>query len=323
MLYDLRLRIVTRYGAPAAQGRHIARVAPRDAPGVQRVLRATVTIAPDPDERWEREDFFGNGEVEFAFRRPHDRVALRMEARVERLALGMPPATSTPLAALAAELAGSRDLGPLSPLHFLAPSAMVPREPAIAAWARGAALQGLTAFDAARALTAALRREMTYDGEATEVDTPAAEAFAARRGVCQDFSHILIGALRSQGIPAGYVSGLIRTTPPAGRPRLEGADAMHAWVMAWCGAGAGWVELDPTNDCLAGPDHILVARGRDYADVTPIKGIMRIAGGGQAGDHSVDVIPVGEGPPPPRPPGPPVASAPPAVRRGGRPWPAR
>ena len=116
-------------------------------------------------------------------------------------------------------------------------------------------------------------------------------AFTDGRGVCQDFSHIMIGALRSLSIPAGYVSGLIRTIPPKGRPRLEGADAMHAWVMAWCGAEAGWVELDPTNDVLAGQDHILVARGRDYADVAPVKGIMRIAGA-QRGGHSVDVIPL-------------------------------
>ena len=101
------------------------------------------------------------------------------------------------------------------------------------------------------------------------------------------------GALRGLGLPAGYVSGLIRTVPPPGRPRLEGADAMHAWVMAWVGGAAGWVELDPTNDCLAGADHIVVARGRDYADVTPVKGILQVAGGGQRGEQAVDVIPLG------------------------------
>lgn len=293
MLYDLRLTVRTRYGAPAAHGRHIARVVPQEVASVQRVLRQAVTLSPAPSERWEREDFFGNPEVEFAFRWPHDRVEVRMEARVERLAQGVAPASAAPLARLAHDLAELRDLGPLSPHHFLAPSAMVPREAAFGTWAWARVATGMTAFEAAREVNEALHAEMTFDGTATEVDTPALEAFAARRGVCQDFTHIMIGCLRALGMPAGYVSGLIRTVPPAGQPRLEGADAMHAWVMAWCGRDAGWVELDPTNACLAGQDHILVARGRDYADISPVKGIMRISGG-QKGSHAVDVIPLGE-----------------------------
>jgi transglutaminase-like putative cysteine protease len=122
------------------------------------------------------------------------------------------------------------------------------------------------------------------------VDTPATEAFAKQRGVCQDFSHIMIACLRGIGIPAGYVSGFLRTLPPPGKPKLEGADAMHAWVHAWCGDAAGWVEFDPTNDCFVGADHIVVARGRDYSDVAPIKGAMRIAGD-QKSRQAVDVIP--------------------------------
>ncbi len=291
MLYDLRLTILTRYGAPAAAGRHLARVTPRSIAGTQVVLQSTLRLRPEPDERWERVDFFGNPEVEFAFRGPHMRVEVRMEARVDRVASGLPPQESTALNRLAADLICVRDLGPDSPLHFLAPSVLVPREAAIAAWAREKVTAGMSAWEAAAAINSAIHAEMIYDGDATEVDTPAIDAFTDGRGVCQDFSHIMIGALRSLGIPAGYVSGLIRTIPPKGRPRLEGADAMHAWVMAWCGAGAGWVELDPTNDVLAGQDHILVARGRDYADVAPVKGIMRIAGA-QRGGHSVDVIPL-------------------------------
>jgi transglutaminase-like putative cysteine protease len=103
-------------------------------------------------------------------------------------------------------------------------------------------------------------------------------------------SHIMIGVLRSLGIPAGYVSGFLRTSPPPGRPRLEGADAMHAWVRAWCGPQAGWLDYDPTNDCVAGPNHIEVAQGRDYADVSPVKGMLRVAGA-QTSRQSVDVIP--------------------------------
>lgn len=299
MLYDLRLRIATRYGSPAGQGRHIARLTPRNLPGAQRVLRADLSISPAPDERWERADFFGNPEVEFAFRRPHRGVAVTVRARVERLGDGRPAGEGAPLAALAGEMDGVRDLGPRSPLHFLSASVMVPAEPALAAWARERVDGAANALDAGLALNRALHDWMTFDGAATEVDTPVGEAFAGRRGVCQDFSHVLIGCLRSLGVPAGYVSGLIRTRPPPGRPRLQGADAMHAWVMAWVGGAAGWVELDPTNDCLAGPDHVVVARGRDYADVTPVKGILRLAGGGQRSEQAVDLVPVEEVPPDP------------------------
>lgn len=291
MIYDLRLRLSTRYDAPAGAGRHIARMLPLDVPGVQRAARGRLAVRPEPDERWERLDFFGNAEVEFALRRPHRGVEVEVTARVER-GRPAPPGPGTPLADLAGELAAIRDLGPLSPLHFLAPSAMVPREGAVAAWARAEG-RGDDAVAVSRALSAAVHRDWRYDGEATEVDTPLLEAFAARRGVCQDFSHVLIAGLRSLGVPAGYVSGLIRTVPPPGRPRLEGADAMHAWVMAWGGARAGWIELDPTNAVEAGEDHVVVARGRDYADVVPVKGILRTAGG-QAVAQAVDVIPLDE-----------------------------
>ena len=134
---------------------------------------------------------------------------------------------------------------------------------------------------------------MAYEPGSTSVTTTASEAFAAKRGVCQDMSHIMIGALRALGIPAGYVSGFLRTTPPPGRPRLEGADAMHAWVRAWCGHAAGWLDFDPTNNSIAGTDHIEMAWGRDYGDVAPVKGVLRITGG-QTSRQAVDVIPLNE-----------------------------
>jgi transglutaminase-like putative cysteine protease len=168
----------------------------------------------------------------------------------------------------------------------------VPPDAAIAAFARDTAPAGGTALATLRAVGGALHRAMRFDAGATTVETPAAEAFAARHGVCQDFSHILIGALRALGIPAGYVSGYLRTIPPAGSPRLMGADAMHAWVRAWCGIECGWVDFDPTNDCLVGIDHIVVAIGRDYDDVAPVRGVLRSAGG-QISAQEVDVVPIG------------------------------
>ena len=159
-------------------------------------------------------------------------------------------------------------------------------------YARAQLRPGMTAVAAVEALGMALYRDMKFDADATNVDTPPGEAFARRHGVCQDFAQVMIACLRGLGIPAGYVSGFLRTDPPPGRPRLEGADAMHAWVRAWCGLDAGWIEFDPTNAIRAGTDHILVARGRDYGDVAPVKGVLRIVGG-QNTDHTVDVIPVG------------------------------
>src|SRR5690606_8179727 len=109
--------------------------------------------------------------------------------------------------------------------------------------------------------------------------------------VCQDFAHILIVALRSAGLPAGYASGYLRTLPPPGKPRLAGVDAMHAWVMLWCGPQRGWIGLDPTNGCITGPDHIIIAFGRDYADVSPIDGVF-VGKAAQHLDTSVDVVPM-------------------------------
>jgi transglutaminase-like putative cysteine protease len=290
MLYDIILKIEHRYTSPASGGRHLARLIPADLPGAQRLVAGHLDIRPAPVERIDRTDFFGNRAVDFAFRGAIDQVVLHLQARVDRhgpLAAGAPSLCRD----LPAEIAGARRLDPQAPAHFLAPSPLVPRDAAIAAYAGQATHDAQTVAEAVTALGEALHRDMRYDPEATEVDTPMAEAFAARHGVCQDFSHIMIAGLRSLGIPAGYVSGFLRTIPPPGKPRLEGADAMHAWVRAWCGAEAGWTEYDPTNAVPAGQDHIVVAYGRDYSDVSPVKGVLR-ASGGQHTDLAVDVIPL-------------------------------
>jgi len=291
VIYDIRLKLSYDYAGSAAAGRHLARVMPLEIAGRQRLVAGLVTVGPKPDERRDGRDFFGNSTVEFAFRSPHDSLDVTMQARVDRRADAPGADLSTPLARLGHDLEACRDLGPASPLHAVAPSIRVPLGPATTAFAQTALTPGRTTLAAVLAVGHALNRHMTFDAGATKVDTPLAEAFAARKGVCQDFSHILIAALRGVGIPAGYVSGFLRTSPPPGKPRLEGADAMHAWVRAWCGTAAGWVEFDPTNACLAGRDHIVVAQGRDYSDVAPIKGIMRISGR-QHSEQAVDVVPL-------------------------------
>jgi transglutaminase-like putative cysteine protease len=292
VIYDIRLRLSYKYSGLAATGRHLACLMPREIAGRQRLVAGLVEIEPRPDERFDRQDFYGNRAVEFALRSPHSGIAVTLQARVERMEpdLAEPPAPS--LAGLRAELEEISDLGPESPVHFIAPSPRVPGDPAMTAFARAQLHPGISVTEAVEAIAKALYEEMAFDPKATTVDTPAAEAFANRHGVCQDFSHILISCLRGIGIPAGYVSGFLRTLPPPGKPRLEGADAMHAWVRAWCGDAVGWIEIDPTNDCRAGTDHIIVARGRDYSDVAPIKGVMRVAGE-QTIRQAVDVLPVG------------------------------
>lgn len=291
MLYDIGLRITQRYDSPAVGARQVAHLVPPTIPGEQEVIAAMLDVLPPPDERLDRRDFFGNGVVEIAYRTAQEQIEYKLQARVRRFGPEPSLLPSPLVAGLATEIAKIRSLAPDTPHHFLPPSPRVPTVPDLAAYAREIVPLNTPVSDAVETLGLSLNRDLSFDPEATEVSTPVAEAFAARHGVCQDFSHIMIGALRALGIPAGYVSGFLRTIPPEGQPRLQGADAMHAWVRAWCGAETGWVEYDPTNACFAGTDHVLIARGRDYGDVSPVKGVLRTAGP-QDADHAVDVIEV-------------------------------
>jgi transglutaminase-like putative cysteine protease len=291
MLYDVSLTIAYDYDSPAVAGRHILRLMPADLPQAQRRVTGLLTITPGPAERRDFTDFFGNAAVEVAFRDAHDEILIRVAARVERFAEPPGLEISPALANLAHDIADWRGLDADAPHHFLGPSPRAVPMPETTAYARAQLRPGMTTLDAVRAVGLALHRDMRFDPEATTVDTAPAEAFARRHGVCQDFAHVMIACLRGVGVPAGYVSGFLRTIPPPGQPRLEGTDAMHAWVRAWCGWQAGWVEFDPTNALVVGTDHIVVARGRDYGDVAPVKGILRIAGA-QKTEHAVDVVPV-------------------------------
>jgi transglutaminase-like putative cysteine protease len=219
------------------------------------------------------------------------KVSFDLRARVERLAQARGLDISPPLGRLAADLAAERGLGPDSPQHFLPASPRIPRLPQIADFAQAAVAGAATARETVERLGLAIHRAMTFDAKATEVDTPVAEAFGLRRGVCQDYAGIMIAGLRALGIPAAYVGGFLRTVPPPGKKRLEGADAMHAWVRAWIGAEAGWTEYDPTNACFVETDHIVAGYGRDYADVAPVTGVLRLDSR-QQGSHSVDIVEV-------------------------------
>jgi len=184
-----------------------------------------------------------------------------------------------------------RGLSARDPASYLFASPIAVMSSEIAAWAASRLGGDTSVVAAASSLMHAIHDEFAYDSKATKADTPPAEAFRTRRGVCQDFAHVMIIALRHFGIPAAYVSGYLRTNPPPGKPRLVGADATHAWVNVWCGARLGWIGFDPTNAILAGSDHIFTAMGRDFSDVSPLDGVF-IGGAGQRMKVSVEVAPL-------------------------------
>ena len=291
MRYDIRLQLEYAYRPPVATGRHLVRVAPMTLGHAQRVVASSIVFDPVPVERTDGRDFFGNAVVSVAYRDPHAKLSVGMSARVVVSDAGAMLDVSPELETLAHELGGVLSLAPESPHHFTVGSPRVALDDEITAYARQSVSGAMTVREIVRDLGNRIHRDFRYDLESTEVETMPARAFALRRGVCQDFSHVMIAGLRGIGIPAGYVSGFLRTIPAPGEERLAGADAMHAWVRAWCGNETGWVGYDPTNDMFAGEDHIAVAIGRDYLDVAPIAGILRTSGR-QKTSQSVDVIPV-------------------------------
>lgn len=292
--YALTLSIHYSFSPPAGGGRQHLRILPATLPLQQELRNCRLSIAPDPQDRRDFADFYGTRVIEIALPSGLTDFSLTLTAEVDR----RPPSpgldVSPALADLAAEIAAHTALDAAAPHHFLPVSPRIPEDAAIAAFARQAVEGAGTARAAVTALGMALHRAMAFDAKATDVDTAPDRAFAQRRGVCQDFAQIMIGGLRSLGIPAAYVSGYLRTDPPPGQPRLAGADAMHAWVQAWTGLDSGWMDYDPTNACFAGDGHIRIGFGRDYGDVAPVAGMLRL-GGGQTGGHSVDLVEIPRG----------------------------
>ena len=289
MLYDIRLELHYDYEGFVHGDRHLVRVAPASLPGRQRLIASSIVFDPKPDTESNFVDFFGNLVTTISYAGYHDRLDVRLSARVG-VEENAPPADLTPdLPALQRELTGLWSLDANSPHHFLAPSPRIALSKAITDYARHSVGRTTSVRAAAMDLCLSIHHDFVYDKKSTNVDTAPLEAFTLRKGVCQDFVHVMIAGLRGVGIPAAYVSGFLRTIPPRGKPRLEGADAMHAWVRVWCGQHDGWIEFDPTNAMLAGPDHITIGYGRDYADISPIVGVLRTSGSHET-KQSVDVI---------------------------------
>ncbi len=289
MLYDVRLELHYDYEGFVHGDRHLIRVAPASIPGVQRVIASSIAFDPEPDIETNFTDFFGNLVTTIAYARYHDRLDVRLTARVGVEETAPSADLSPDLATLQRELAALWTLDGNSPHHFLAASPRAPLSKPITDYARQSLARTYSVCAAAMDLCLAIHRDFAYDRDSTDVDTTPLEAFQLRRGVCQDFVHVMIAGLRGIGIPAAYVSGFLRTIPPKGKPRLAGADAMHAWVRVWCGKHAGWVEFDPTNAMPAGPDHITIGHGRDYSDISPIVGVLRTSGRHET-KQSVDVV---------------------------------
>lgn len=291
-VYALTLRIHYSFSPPAGGGRQHLRILPATLPLQQELRQTRLSITPPPQDRRDFTDFFGTRVIEIAHPAGLTDFTLTLTSEVDRRLPAPGPDVSPPPTDLAAEIAAHGGLDAASPHHFLPPSPRIPADTAIAAFARDATAGATSVRAAIVALGQALHDAMDFDARATDVDTAPDQAFAQRRGVCQDFAQIMIAGLRALGIPAAYVSGYLRTDPPPGQPRLVGADAMHAWVQAWTGLDGGWLDYDPTNACLAGDGHIRIGFGRDYGDVPPVAGMLRL-GGGQSGGHSVDLVEIG------------------------------
>jgi transglutaminase-like putative cysteine protease len=286
MIYDVRQTTTCGYASPVAYARHVLRLTPVSREG-ERVQVAALQIFPQPAHRREGQDFFGNRLTWLEVEEPHDTLTVKLAARVAVDAPSVPEPSSTPAwEAVRDEAFAVSDIGPLSPAHFLFPSRMVSLDPEIRDYVRESFPPGRPILDAAIELIHRLKADIAYEIGATTVTTTPPMSFALRRGVCQDFAHIMISGLRGIGLPAAYVSGFLRSAP-----RLQGSEAMHAWVMLWCGTATGWIGLDPTNAILAAEDHVSLAIGRDYTDVAPVDGVI-LGSGGQRMGVSVNVTPV-------------------------------
>jgi transglutaminase-like putative cysteine protease len=291
VIYDITHVTTYSYEAPVASARCALRLLPRSDAG-QSVLSGRIDVTPAPRDWRERIDFFGNRVAEARIDAPHVKLGIAMRARVRVERPAPPPEAGTPpWEKVRAEAVGAPSLGRDAPAHWLYPSRLTPLyEPAVE-YARASFPPGRPVLEGAAELMRRIKADFIYDPSATHVAMPLAQAFEIRSGVCQDFTHIMIAGLRGIGLPAAYVSGYIRTIPPPGCAPLEGADASHAWISLWCGERHGWLDIDPTNAILVGNDHIVTAVGRDYADVSPIDGVIFVAGR-QKLDVSVSVTPL-------------------------------
>jgi transglutaminase-like putative cysteine protease len=280
-----RVRHTTRYeyGSGVDLAAHYLHLRPRPLPG-QRVLSGTLAADPAPTRTEESRDYFGNRVTWMFLDRAHAGFSVTAESEVDVLFAPPPkPDATEPWEAVArAAFAGGEGA------EFLFESPFVPADAGARAYAAVSFPPGRAVLAGLLDLNARIARDFTFRAGVTSLATPVAEVLARRAGVCQDFSHLMICGLRGLGLPARYVSGYIRTRPPPGQTRRRGADQSHAWVGCWLGARDGWVDLDPTNALVVRDEHVVLGWGRDYGDVSPVRGVI-LGGGAQRLFVSVDL----------------------------------
>ncbi|MDD5140753.1 MAG: transglutaminase family protein [Verrucomicrobiales bacterium] len=283
MNYQITHRTLYDYAAPVTVSHHVARLEPRGT-GTQVRQDYALEIFPMPALRKARTDYFGNELCFFSIQEVHRRLEITTTSRVS-VSAGQPVMLESSPAWEDVKRLFRDPVSPevVEPYEFIFDSPQVRASFELADYARESFAEDAPLLAGARELTRRICKDFKFDPKATTVATPLEEVWEKRRGVCQDFAHLGIACLRSLGLPARYVSGYLRTRPPEGRPRLVGADASHAWFAVFC-PGIGWVDFDPTNDVQPAEEHITVAYGRDFGDVSPVAGIL--TGGG---DHEVKV----------------------------------
>lgn len=253
----------------------------------QSVLKHQLEISPAIDDRTEQTDAFGNAKTFFSLTTPHRELVVSSRTQIDKRARyeDFVPEQTAAWNDVRAELTYGLDQPFVAASEFVWPSPFVPWLAELKDYALPSFPMGRPIGSAAIDLCQRIYQDFTYDSAATEIHTPLQQAFVSRHGVCQDFSHIMIGCLRSVGLAARYVSGYLLTTPPPGQEPLRGADASHAWVSVYCPKAPGqWLELDPTNQTIADTSHVLLAQGRDFGDVSPLRGVIQ--GGGM---HTLEI----------------------------------
>jgi transglutaminase-like putative cysteine protease len=290
MIYKIIHRTTYKYKYPVSVGNHVACLKPRSLPHHQSV-HTELVVHPTPVTRTERVDFFGNTLCYFTIQEPHRELVVESLSQVT-LAKADPPApeNTLPWEEVARMLPSDHSREGLEAYQFGFESPRIRVRPEFAAYALQSFTPRRPMAEALRDLTARIHKDFRFDSKVTNVRTPPEEVFKKRRGVCQDFAHVQIACLRSLNLPARYVSGYLRTYPPPGKPRLIGADASHAWVSAYC-PGSGWLDMDPTNNVVPSDGHVTLAWGRDYSDVSPLRGLV-LGGGAHTLRVGVDMEPL-------------------------------
>ena len=282
------------YTAPVSQSWQLARLTPRPLPW-QRLVSHSLQIEPGVDERRDELDSFGNMVTHFGLHGAHRVLNVRMSCLVEigeRAKAPQPEAVGgqVPWEAVRDAIRGDPQQDDLVPASMCEPTPLVPYSEAALVYAAPSFAHGRPWFAAVGELMHRIHADFEFEPGATTVSTSVDEVLYQRRGVCQDFAHLMLACLRGMGLPARYVSGYLLTDPPPGQPRLMGADASHAWVAAYL-PGHGWIEFDPTNDQLADIRYITLTWGADFADVVPLRGVI-LGGGEQRMEVEVSVLPV-------------------------------